>query len=330
MKMNRLFSLNRRTFLRTAAALGVSEIVGATGVAASPERLRLSPDEFKKRLRGAIVSIPTPFTSDFAIDYEGLRRMVRQDLKHAITIFELTYGDSQYRYLSYEEIKSLVRTMARNIGDKGMLIAGTGPWWTGRVVEFVRYAESVGATAAEIMLPVGGSEDGYVRHFEQIASQSNLPLVLRGNLPTSLLNRLIHIDSIVAMKQDVSRSYFVENLIHYSPQINSYSGGSFEWFVAGQPYGAVASFDTYATFAPEISVRFWKAVRQHDTVTEAEIVEKYDHPLISDNFSNAFWHAALEYFGVAKRYLRPPQHSYTDKEMVGVKSFFDKLGIYPH
>jgi 4-hydroxy-tetrahydrodipicolinate synthase len=324
------FRLDRRTFLRSAAALGVSQAFAATGALAQPVQPRLSPNEFKKRLRGAIVSTPTPFTADFAIDYEGLRRMVRQDLKYGINIFELTYGDSQYRYLSYQEIKSLVRAMVRNIGGNGMLIAGSGPWWTGRAIEFVRYAQSVGASAAEIMLPVGGSEDGYVRHFEQIARHSRLPLVLRGNLSKSLMKRLVHIDSIVAMKQDVSRSYFVETLIHFSPRIKSYSGGSFEWFLAGQPYGAVASFDTYAAFAPEISVRFWKAVRQHDMAVEAEIVKKYDHPLISDEFSNPFWHATLEYFGVAKRYLRPPQHSYTDKEMAGIKAFFDKLGVFPH
>jgi len=70
-------------------------------------------------------------------------------------------------------------------------------------------------------------------------------------------------------------------------------------------------------------------VQANDLGTEREIIEKYDHPLIYHEYSDPFWHATLEYFGVAQRYLRPPQHSFTDEEMQKVKAFFDKLGVYP-
>jgi hypothetical protein len=81
---------------------------------------------------------------------------------------------------------------------------------------------------------------------------------------------------------------------------------------------------------PEISTRFWKAVDTKDMAAEREIVEKYDHPLISHKFSHGFWHATLEYFGVAARYLRPPQHTYTDEEMKTVRAFFNSLDLHPH
>jgi len=50
---------------------------------------------------------------------------------------------------------------------------------------------------------------------------------------------------------------------------------------------------------------------------------------VSDRFPHAFWHATLEYFGVAGRTLRPPQHTSTDEEMKQIKTFFDQLGLYP-
>ena len=64
-------------------------------------------------------------------------------------------------------------------------------------------------------------------------------------------------------------------------------------------------------------------------MSERDIVEKYDHPLISHRFSHPFWHASLDYFGVAGRYLRPPQHTYTNEEMKEVKAFYDRIGVYP-
>src|SRR5437763_5746260 len=137
------------------------------------------------------------------------------------------------------------------------------------------------------------------------------------------------IDSIVALKEDVSLEYFIETSIHFGSRLNCFSGGSYEWFLVGQPYGAVAYFDTYSTFAPEISVRFWKAVQSNDLAAERDIVEKYNHPLISHEYSDSFWHAALEHFGVAGRCLRPPQHTYTDQEMKKVTASFAQLGLRP-
>lgn len=326
--MRHAFLANRRSFL---AALAAPHSFSGRSTAVAPARTQapMPPQEFKQRLRGPIVSIPTPFTSDFKVDYEGTRRIIGRSLAHGIHTFELTFGDSQYRNLAYDEIKDLAAVVADAAGGRSMVIIGSGPWWTGQTVDFARHAQRSGATALEVMLPDNGDEDGYVRHFQEVAKSTRLPLVLRGNLPVPLLERLVQIDSVVAMKQDVSQSYFIETLIHFGGRLNSYSGGSFEWFVTGQPYGAAAYFDTYSTFAPEISVRFWKAVQSNDMAAERDIVEKYDHPLISHQYSDSFWHAALEHFGVAGRYLRPPQHTYNDQEMKKVSAFFDQLGLTP-
>jgi dihydrodipicolinate synthase/N-acetylneuraminate lyase len=139
---------------------------------------------------------------------------------------------------------------------------------------------------------------------------------------------LAQLDSIVALKEDVSLNYYVDGMIRFGKRVNCFSGGGLDWYMVAQPYGATAYFDSYATFAPEIAGRFWQAVQRNDYAAERGIIEKYDHPFIQ-NFSAPFWHATLEYFGVAGRYLRPPQHSYSDAEMARVKGFYDKLGVIP-
>jgi dihydrodipicolinate synthase/N-acetylneuraminate lyase len=286
------------------------------------------PAAFYRRLRGPIVSIPTPFGPDFNLDARGLRNIVDMDLDQGITTFELTAGDSQYVYLSYEEIKELARLLTLAVGSRGMTIIGTGPWWLERAMEFAKYAESIGATALQVLKPPGAAGDDLIMFYRRLAQSTSLPIVLHGNFPMETLARLAEIDSIVALKEDVSLEYYIDGMIRFGHRFNCFSGGGLDWFLVGQPYGATAYFDSYATFAPEIAVKFWEAVQRSDYAAEVEIIEKYDHPFIQ-NFSAPFWHATLEYFGVARRYVRPPQHTYTDAEMAQVKSFYDKLGVFP-
>lgn len=322
-----LESWNRRELLKGLALVCGARVVPSWGQTKGP-RPSYSPAEFKDRLRGPIVSLPTPFTSEFQIDTLGLRSIIDGAVEHGITIFELTAGDSQYSYLAYEEIQELARTVVEVVGNRGMTIIGTGAWWTVRTAEFARYIEGLGGSALQVLKPSGADEAALVEHYRRVADATRLPIVLHGEFPLPLLEQLARIESIVALKEDVSLSYYVDGIIRFGKRINCFSGGGLDWFMVAQPYGATAYFDSYATFAPEISDKFWRAAQARDYATETEIIEKYDHPFIQ-NFSAAFWHATLEYFGVAKRYLRPPQHSYSDEEMTKLKQFYDSLGLKP-
>lgn len=317
---------DRREFLKAGALVGAAtvfpkELMGVTSN-------RTAPTEFKQRLRGPIVSIPTPFTSEMQLDRAGLHRMIKMDLENQIDIFELTAGDSQYSFLSYGEIKSLAQIVADSVGGRGMSIIGTGPWWTERTIDFAHHVESVGGTALQVLKPAGAADDQAAEHYRRVAEATRLPIVLHGNFSTPLLEKLVQIDSIVALKEDVSLSYYVDGIIRFGKRINCFSGGGLDWFMVAEPYGATAYFDSYATFAPQITTLFRQAVQRGDYAEQTRIITKYDHPFIQ-NFSASFWHATLEYFGIAGRYLRPPQHTYTNEEMAQVKQFYDKVGLSP-
>ncbi len=318
---------SRREFIQAGALLS-TVIASPRAVSAKHIPSHMLPAAFYRRLRGPIVSIPTPFRKDFQLDPEGLKNIIELGLRNGVTIFDLTAGDSQYAYLSYEEVKELGRLTTADVGSRGMTIIGTNGWWLERTVEFAKYAESIGAAALQVLKPSGADDVDLVDYYRQVARSTSLPIVLHGNFPTPVLARLAEIQSIVALKEDVSLAYYINGIIRFGRRINCFSGGGLDWFLVGQPYGATAYFDSYATFAPEITLRFWRAVQTADYATEVDIVEQYDHPFIQ-NFSASFWRATLEYFGVALRYLRPPQHSYTDAEMAEVKRFYDKLGVFP-
>lgn len=336
--MNTSSASSRRDFL-TAAASGIG-LLAASGLPASPalayrRRLQttLSPEAFKKRVVGPILSVPTPFTETLAVDYQGVRTMVERGAAHGIGIFELTAGNSAYSVLTYDEIKELTRVLAEAVAGRGVVIAATGAWPVAQAVEYAAYAHSVGADAVQILLPPG-SEDASVDHVRQIAVRVPLALVLQGAPPFSLVERLVQIPSVVSMKEDGTEKYYVDVVRKYGKRMAIFCGGQKWRYLVGQPYGSPAYFSTFSTFAPEIATRFWGAIEKHDMAKAYEIVEKYDLPFFDFVLTEppsfpAYWRGFLEYFGVAKRYVRAPDKCCTDADMKRIAAFCDSLNLKP-
>lgn len=322
-------SVSRRDFLTSAVGMGLA-LMSPSSMAA-PGRAPLTPEELKKRIRGPIMSIPTPFTADFAVDYEGVRNMVHLGQVHGIEIYELTAGNSQYHALSYEEVKELTRVLVEAVAGKGIVIAATGPWWTGQAVDYARFAESVGADAVQVLLPVG-TTDGYAEHFRKIAASTRLGIVLQGEFTLPLLERLVQIPSVVSMKEDQGEKFYVDAQRKFGRRLAIFCGGQKWRFLVAHPYGSNAYFSTFSTFAPQVTTWFWQAVQKNDMNAAHEIVNKYDQPFFDFCTSGprtfpAYWRGILEHFGVAKRYLRPPQDVCTEEDMRRIAAFFDGLGL---
>ena len=75
----------RRGFLKTVGSVGL--LLGAQPLhLLASSRSRLSPSEFKARVRGPILTLPTPFTADFKVDHQGVRNLVKLGLANGIGV----------------------------------------------------------------------------------------------------------------------------------------------------------------------------------------------------------------------------------------------------
>lgn len=309
--------ISRRHYLTIAAGA----LVAARSARATP-----NADEFRRQLRGPILSVPTVYTEDFRLDMEGFRKIVDTGVKAGAHVIGLTAGNSQYDRLTYDEIKQLTRRLVQSTRGRGLTIAATGPWWTGQAVDYARFAESAGADALQVFLPPYGDEDMIFDHYRKIAAATKLGIVLHGQAPLPLLKRLLTIDSVVAYKEEYPPAYSVEVFALYGNRLNIFAGGQKSRYLMFQPYGMQAYYSTFSTFAPEIPKRFWAACEKKDFEAAREIVTRYDVPFFHE-WSHPFWRATMEYFGVAKRYVRPPDRSFTDQQVRDLKVFYTKLGL---
>jgi dihydrodipicolinate synthase/N-acetylneuraminate lyase len=317
----------RRQFLRGLVAVGalpLARIAAATREAAAPS----TSSSVRTRLRGPILSIPTPFTADYRVDNAAIQEMVRRALAAGIRIFSLTAGNGQYSSLDTPEIKELTRVLVEAVDGKGFIIAAAANWWTGQVVEYSKFASSLRVDALQVMRPEGVDEDAVVAHFERIAGASSLPIVLHGDYSSKLLERLVKLPTVSALKEDVTLDYYIDRQRHFGDRLVIFGGGTEHRFHVAHPYGSNCYYSAYTAFSPETSMDFWRMVQQKDIDGAYAWVNRFDFPFL-DRWSHAFWRASMEHFGVGRRFLRPPQPYFTDAQMKDVKTFYDGLGLTP-
>jgi dihydrodipicolinate synthase/N-acetylneuraminate lyase len=203
-------------------------------------------------------------------------------LKHGITVFSSTGGNTKYATLTFDEVKQVNRVMIEAVGQRGLVIAATGDWTTDQAVSFAKCVEGVGAAAVQVQRPkaVAEDEDGTVMHYEAVAKATKLPLVLHGKFSDALLGRLARIDSVAAMKEDHTLEDYVRQQIDFGSRMVIFGGGGENRIYVGWPYGAKAYYSTYSTFAPDISTKVWKAIQAGNIQRAAALTAKYDYPYI--------------------------------------------------
>ncbi len=294
----------------------------------------MEPQELKLRLKGPIVSVPTPFKRDHSVDYEGARRIIDFAIENGMKIILLTGGDSQFSSLSMEEVRELTKVVIEQVAGRAITVAATWQWWTGMTVDFAKYAQKIGTDGVMVLRPLRASSDEAVyRHYKSVAEAIDLGIILQGEFSMPLLERLTDIEQVVALKEDAGDPFYHDALRRVGNRLAIFCGGMYWRALYGFALGSVGFFaDAWGTLAPWIANQFYGALTQGDLEKAKEIVNKYDEPLFDFGIAHpkgwqATWRASLEIFGLAQRWLRPPQESFSKKEVTELRKVFVKMGL---
>lgn len=309
--------------LSRRACLGMG---GGALLALRTARASASPEDFRARLEGPILSVPTVYTESFDLDLKGIRKIVDTGIRAGCHVVALTAGNSQYDRLTYDEIKRLTQALVRFVNGRGLTIAASGPWWTGQAVEYARFVTAAGADALQVFVPPYGDDDMLFQHFQQIARATKLGIVLHGQVSFPLLQKLMTLDSVVAYKEEYPPAYSVEVFARYGKRMNIFAGGQKSRFLMFQPYGMSPYYSTFSTFAPEIPKRFWSACEKKDFDAARQVVLDCDVPFFHA-WSHPFWRATLEFFGIARRYVRPPDRTFDVQQVKELKALYASMRL---
>ena len=225
-----------------------------------------------ERLKGPVVPINICFTETDEVDFSVMRKYVNWLCEQKVPVLMLTYGSSEYCWLSDEDIWRLTAELAEEVAGRSLFISSTS-WWTPKLCrEFLKHAEKSGADAVKVQVSTriisnAGSAKGEVfrSYHDRVQDASPIPLVLwcnsdgAGAVPVDTIAELAQRPQIVGVKNDEDPFYYYYDLIRATSEEDFavIGGGTMRNFVYGYQVGSAAYLCTAAPFRPDIALKFY-------------------------------------------------------------------------
>lgn len=133
---------------------------------------------------GSCVALVTPFR-DGKIDTDKLGELVEWHIAEGTNGLVPCGTTGESATLSHDEHEELIGAVVKRAAGRIPVLAGTGSNNTAEAIRLTRFAEEVGADGALLITPYYNkpTQAGLIRHFEAIAREVTLPLVLY-NVPS--------------------------------------------------------------------------------------------------------------------------------------------------
>ena len=138
-----------------------------------------------ERLKGPVVPLNICFTDDDEVDFPTMRKYVNWLCEQKVPVLLLTYGSSEYYWLSDDDIWRLTAELAEETAGRSLFITSTA-WWPPKVCrKFLKHAEKSGADAVKVQINLGimikagpAKVEVFRSYHDQVQDASPIPLLL--------------------------------------------------------------------------------------------------------------------------------------------------------
>ncbi len=157
-----------------------------------------------------LTAIVTPFDADLRVDEDAFVTLMHHLAEHGSDGFVICGTTGEAATLTDEEHLGLIELAVRERPAGKTIVGGTGSNHTLHAAHLTRRATEMGVDATLSVTPYYNkpSPRGIVRHYEEVAKATDLPIVLYNipgrtatNMSPELLAELAQIDGIVGVKQ---------------------------------------------------------------------------------------------------------------------------------
>lgn len=157
-------------------------------------------DEAKKKLRGSICPVVTPFKEDGSIDFETFEKLIDWQIESGSHGISVTGTSGEPSSLTTEERKQVMRHAKKAIDGRVFFAPGTGSTNHDETMELTKYAEELGADAAMVIVPYYNrpNQEALYQHFKTVADSVDIPIIIYNipgrtavNLEVTTMKRLV-------------------------------------------------------------------------------------------------------------------------------------------
>jgi 4-hydroxy-tetrahydrodipicolinate synthase len=284
-------------------------------------------------ISGVITAMVTPFAEDGSVDVEAAQRLSSHLVEHGSHGLVVAGSTGESATLSDDEKLELFRVVADEVGNRAVVVAGTGSNDTRHSVELTRAACKLPIDAVIVVTPYYNRPNraGLRAHFQAVATAAgDTPVVLYNipsrsviNLPPELLAELARdLGNVVAVKQ--------ANDDELAP-IDGLDllAGNDDVFLRTLELGGTGGILVASHLVGDEMRAIYDAHQVGDTARareiEAAIRPIYEATTVTSNPIPV--KAALEMLGLIEGHLRLPMVPATEDERAAVRAALERYGL---
>ncbi len=159
--------------------------------------------------KGCGTAIVTPFNEN-GVDLQEFEKLIEFQIQEGVDAIIVCGTTGESSCMTVDERKETILCALKVANHRVPIIAGTGGNCTQNVIEFTKWAESVGVDGALIVTPYYNktTQSGLIAHYTAIANSTSLPIILYSvpsrtgvNITPETCFELSKISNIVAIKE---------------------------------------------------------------------------------------------------------------------------------
>ncbi|WP_313892273.1 2,4-dihydroxyhept-2-ene-1,7-dioic acid aldolase [Psychrobacillus sp.] len=168
-------------------------------------------EEAKKKLRGSICPVITPFTKSGAIDEKTFVELINWQIESGSHGISVTGTSGEPSSLTIDERKRVMSLAKETIDGRVFFAPGTGTTNHDETMELTKFAEEIGADAAMVIVPYYNkpNQEALYQHFKTVADSVEIPIIIYNipgraavNMEVSTMKRLAHdCPNIIGVKE---------------------------------------------------------------------------------------------------------------------------------
>jgi 4-hydroxy-tetrahydrodipicolinate synthase len=294
-------------------------------------------------IRGIVPPMLTAFTRDASqdIDEEAVRNLTEFLIEEGAHALISTAGAGEYVYLSLDEWKRVNEIVVETANSKVPVVSGILDPGTRNVVSRAKIARDLGADAIMVLTNqyYFPSDEELFQHFQTIASESEMPVVLYNltrisgkDVNPTVVSRLVDGGHVISIKESTRDFLHTLKLIQTCGNKATVLKGYAEDFLPSLSIGVQGTVTTGSNYLVRILVaildnynrgRYEKALELHNRLLPVlDLMKRKGDVAISKE--------ALDFMGHPVGHPRRPLSPATSADRDALKDMLSKLDLLNH
>ncbi len=241
------------------------------------------PEEVRVELRGVMVVMVTPFTSDFELDEEAVSKnvkfMIDKGINRGSGVLMPSGSMGECDTLIIEERKRLWNIVVEESSHQVPIVVGCNHTSTKQILDLCKHAEDISADGVMITPPYYWplSDKSILRFYKEVAEATKLavviynnPIVTQRDIPLEVLTELAKIDNVVGVKECSNNELKFSRVVRTLKDKFAVIDGLGEWRQPwGVAMGACGFTSAAGNFVPQLSLKLFELASQKN-LAEAE------------------------------------------------------------